>query len=285
MHWNLSLTPGFLPVITSKSRKWDWRLLYHYLIEKWNQLQVWLWLLCKILLCGWGRLSLWGYYKLHHLLIRKRPVWLCALPMSNSARGNDITLLLLPVKTPHICGTASSWGSLSHFSQALVITEWPSRASVYPQHPREVRHRAVWLRHTQDVINQGQVNQAPARGINQSSALAPVSPQPWTRGSSSFPHLKTLTRSLLCIEWICACWWSFQGENAGFFQSAGEWVTLPGRRDARLVSPAHKWLTGTDPGPAQPGQLTTQIVLKEEILLIFYFLEGNCACGRARQWE
>lgn len=190
---------------------------------------------------------------MHHLLIRKRPVWLCALPMSNSARGNDITLLLLPVKTPHICGTASSWGSLSHFSQALVITEWPSRASVYPQHPREVRHRAVWLRHTQDVINQGQVNQAPARGINQSSALAPVSPQPWTRGSSSFPHPKMLTRSLLCIEWICACWWSFQGENTGFFQSAGEWVTLPGRRDTRLVSPAHKWLTGTDPGTTRPA--------------------------------
>lgn len=219
---------------------------------------------------------------MHHLLIRRRPVWLCALPTPNSARGNDKTILLLPVKTPHICGTTSSWGSLSHFSQALVITEWPSRAGVYPQHPKEVRHRAVWLRHTQDVINQGQVNQAPARGINQNSALVLVPPQPWTGSSSSFPQTKNVVW-VPVVHGVDLCLLvEFPGGKFRVFQFAGEWAALPGRRDTRLVSPAHKWLTGTDPEPAPPGQLSTQIVLKKEIWLIFYFLRGNCA---PRKWQ
>lgn len=90
---------------------------------------------------------------------------------------------------------------------------------------------------------------APAPGINQSSALASVPLQPWTRGSSPFPHPKMLTGSPLCIEWVCA-WWSFQGEN-----SVCRWVGSTAREERHEAGATSSQVTHRHwPRASRPAQ-------------------------------
>lgn len=120
-------------------------------------------------------------------------------------------------------------------------------------------------------------------GINQSSTFAPVSPQPWTRGSSSFPHPKMLTAPCCALSGSLSV--EFPGGKSRFFALC-RWVGNTAREERHKAGVTSSRVTHRDwPRASTSGPAQHPHILKGEILLMFYFLGGNHARGRASQWE